>query len=126
MSKIVAKKVLLNQTALIAGETIFTSQAGGDFVLWIYGELNSTSAGSGSLALNMQWTDDLTSSAPTIGGGYGMGNWTSINKSTYGQPWLAHLAPGGSIVISTAGNAPPAGSFYNLYITVQELSGPQF
>jgi hypothetical protein len=122
MSKVVAKKILLNQTALIAEEAIFTSQEGGDFALWIYGGANSASVKSGSLAIAIQWQDGLV---PAEESGP-IASWESIGKNSFSQPVLVHLAPGASISISTTGTAPPAGSFYNLYLTVQELFGPGF
>lgn len=123
MSKVVAKKVLLNQTSLISGLTIFTSSEGGDFVVNIYAQYKSVSASSGSLGLLVQWTDEFGSVAPP---GNTIGFWSSVSQgsSSFGFPQLIRLAPNQSVELMTIGNAPPAGSFYNLYATVEEISAP--
>lgn len=120
MSKIVAKKVLLNQTSLIAGDTIFTSSEGGDFIVHVYGEGKSTSVGSGNTQILLSWTDEIQVGAY----GWPVGNWGSVNDFSYGQPNVIHMLPNSSLILSTTGTAPPAGSFYNIFVSVQELSAP--
>jgi hypothetical protein len=122
MSKVVAKKVLLNQTALIAAETIFTSCEGGDFLVHVYTEIKSASVASGQMTVGWSWTDNLQ----LVTQGINLADWAVINQASFGQANLAHLAPNSNIAINTTGTPPPAGSFYNIYVTVQELSGPQF
>jgi hypothetical protein len=119
---VVAKKALLNQTALLASTTIFTSTDGGDFFVSIYSEGNSASVAAGIAAVNLFWTDELQSTST----GNNVGQWTSINKISYGAVFVVRMAPNSSLAISVTGTAPPAGSSYSLHCTVAELTGPRY
>lgn len=123
--KVVAKKYLLNQTALFSNETIFTSTEGGDYLLSVYVQGDSTSVGSGSFSFDAHWTDEL--GLETL---FAQGNlsWASINKQAYSwaYPTQIRLTPGASVTLSaSAGStAPPAGSFFSIYVVLIELSAP--
>ncbi len=120
MSKVVAKKWLPNQTAALGHTDLFTSSEGGDYRISAYLAVDDTSGSS--VAFIFGWVDEYRDEFGLVSGAAVTANPASYKASDVSI--VVHVKPNSTIYLDESGT--PTTPKYSLYVTIEELSGPQF
>lgn len=115
LTPMVATASLTGQTAAIGATTLFTPSAAGTYRVSVYQVC--TTAGAGTLATTIGWTDDEQAQTTKPASDVNLAN---LGEAASGVTFIQATAVAITYTVTAAGIA--GGAAFSLYITVEQLS----